>query len=323
MKQDISFKINIPNPCNQDWGLMPVAGNGKHCLHCNNIVYDFTQMSDEELFNFFKQQPSTHCGRFYNAQLNREISPAARRKKSILPKFNKVAAAIFTVLSFKAVPLRADNKNDKIAIALDANFKTNNHQYVTDKITISGTIKDAGGKPVEKAIVRFDSVQVAVTDAEGRYSFELPSVSASSHNLYFSYGDLVTVVRNYHPAMLSTSYDIKLYKTENIGTAIVGGIINMEILDLPSLVFKTKEFKLNADHRAMLATVAVKMRLNPVAVITIIGYLPEHNGRPICNRRLDNIKKYLVEKEGIVTDRITLNSEYGGDQNTIDIKSGQ
>jgi len=310
--------INIPNPCTEDWEAMLKDGDGRLCTKCNNTVYDFSQMNDEELFDFFRQRPSTHCGRFHNSQLNREILPVITRKKLLLSKFNKIAAAFFTVLSFKAFPLQASN--DRPSTELDANFKKN-VQPIPGKIIISGTIKNAEGNPLEKATVSFDSVAVATTDAEGKYSFELESVTSTSHLIYFNYKDLVTVVRNYHPVMLSTSYDIKLYKTENIGTSITGGVIDMAIFDLPSLVFKTKEVKLNADNRTLLSIVAAKMKANPTAAITVTASPAEHHGQPICNSRLNNIKKYLVEKEGIAADRITLNSEYGGDPNTIDLKS--
>jgi hypothetical protein len=324
MKQNMPLQINIPNPCKQDWGLMSEVDNGKHCTHCNNIVYDFSQMNDEELLNFFKQQPATHCGRFHNTQLNREILPVITRKKLLPLKFNKIAAALFTVLSYKAFPSQAGNKNDKPSIAFDANFKST-VQTVADKIIISGTITDVEGKPLEKATVAFDSVQVAVTDAEGKFSFELRSVTVASHNLYFSYGDLITAVRNYHPAMLSTGYDIKLYKAENIGTMIMGVMEppGESLGEVPSLAFKNNVFKLSVDNKVLLATIAAKIKAIPYVSVTVLAY-PPTCGRnlSIYQRRVDRIKAYLVEKEGISADRITTNCEVdGGDKNTVDIKS--
>ncbi|HMW26285.1 MAG TPA: hypothetical protein PKC51_06580, partial [Ferruginibacter sp.] len=72
----------------------------------------------------------------------------------------------------------------------------------------------------------------------------------------------------------------------------------------------------------MLATVAAKMKANPTCTITINGY-PEASkaSQANCQKRLDAIKKYLVEKEGISADRITTNCEVGGgDKNTVDVK---
>jgi outer membrane protein OmpA-like peptidoglycan-associated protein len=73
----------------------------------------------------------------------------------------------------------------------------------------------------------------------------------------------------------------------------------------------------------MLATVAAKLKASPSCSITITGY-PETSkaSQANCQKRLDGIKTYLVEKEGISEDRITTNCEIGGgDKNTVDIKS--
>lgn len=93
--------------------------------------------------------------------------------------------------------------------------------------------------------------------------------------------------------------------------------------DYPSLSFKNGNVTLSADAKAMLATVAAKMKANPSCNVTITGY-PETDKRSqaACNKRLDAVKNYLVEKEGISADRITTNCEIGGgDKNTVDIKS--
>jgi len=73
----------------------------------------------------------------------------------------------------------------------------------------------------------------------------------------------------------------------------------------------------------MLSTCAAKLKGSPTCSITITGY-PEASkaSQANCNKRLDAVKKYLVEKEGISADRITTNCEVGaGDKNTVDIKS--
>jgi outer membrane protein OmpA-like peptidoglycan-associated protein len=93
--------------------------------------------------------------------------------------------------------------------------------------------------------------------------------------------------------------------------------------DYPSLSFKGTSTALSADVKAMLATVAAKMKTSPDCNITVTGY-PETSkaSQAACNKRLDAVKNYLVEKEGISADRITTNCEIGGgDKNTVDIKS--
>ncbi len=93
--------------------------------------------------------------------------------------------------------------------------------------------------------------------------------------------------------------------------------------DYPSLSYKGSVSAVSADGKAMLATVAAKLKASPTCSITITGY-PETSkaSQANCQKRLEAIKTYLVEKEGISADRITTNCEIGGgDKNTVDIKS--
>lgn len=91
--------------------------------------------------------------------------------------------------------------------------------------------------------------------------------------------------------------------------------------DLPSISFKNKR-GLSSDAKAMLATVASKMRSNATCSINVKGYpAASKASQAECNRRINDIKNYLIEKEGISADRITINCEVGGgDSNTVDIK---
>ena len=93
--------------------------------------------------------------------------------------------------------------------------------------------------------------------------------------------------------------------------------------DYPSLSYKGNTTAVSADGKSMLATVAAKLKASPNCSITVTGY-PETNkaSQAACQKRLEAIKTYLVEKEGIIADRITTNCEIGGgDKNTVDIKS--
>ncbi len=91
--------------------------------------------------------------------------------------------------------------------------------------------------------------------------------------------------------------------------------------DYPSISFKSGS-ALSADAKAMLATVAAKMKAFPDCSINVNGY-PETDKRSQaeCQKRVDAIKAYLVDKQGISSDRITTNCEVGGgDKNTVDVK---
>ena len=91
----------------------------------------------------------------------------------------------------------------------------------------------------------------------------------------------------------------------------------------PSISFKGNASALSNDAKAMCASVAGTLKANPNCSITINGY-PETNkaSQATCQKRVEAIKKYLVESQGISADRISTNCEVGGgDKNTVDIKS--
>lgn len=93
--------------------------------------------------------------------------------------------------------------------------------------------------------------------------------------------------------------------------------------DYPSVTFSGNGSSLNSDAKAMVAVVASKMKSNPNCTIVINGY-PEASkaSQAVCQKRVDAIRMYLVETQGISADRISTNCEVGGgDKNTVDIKS--
>ncbi|MEP6583572.1 MAG: OmpA family protein [Ginsengibacter sp.] len=96
-----------------------------------------------------------------------------------------------------------------------------------------------------------------------------------------------------------------------------------QIGDLPSLSFRGNSGGLSSDAKAMLATVASKLKNNADCGITVTGYpAASKASQALCNKRIDAVKAYLTEKEGISADRIDTNCEVGGgDSNTVDIKS--
>ena len=93
--------------------------------------------------------------------------------------------------------------------------------------------------------------------------------------------------------------------------------------DLPSISFRNRANSLSNDAKAMLATVASKLKNSAACSITITGYpAASKASQALCNKRIDAIKAYLTEKEGISADRITTTCEVGGgDVNTVDIRT--
>jgi outer membrane protein OmpA-like peptidoglycan-associated protein len=102
------------------------------------------------------------------------------------------------------------------------------------------------------------------------------------------------------------------------------GMHKCNIGDLPSVTFKGKSVSLTKDGKALLASVAEKLRNNPNCKVAVIGYgESSKSAQQLSWDRVNEVIKYLVEKEGVSQDRFIFRyGQSGGDENTIDLKDG-
>ncbi len=314
------LNINIPQPCNENFAAMPVAEKGKLCGKCETIIYDFSQMTDAEMIRFFKTNPATHCGRFHNSQLNRNIEPITIRKK-FLQKFVKIAASVIAILTLRNVPAMAQGEmRDNITQTPQQKNRITN---VPQDFLIKGIVTDRDNIPLKNATVKFDNLQTTITDDNGNYSFALKDINAA-HNIYFSCINYVTTVRTFNPVMGNTAFNVELGRRDtnavvfNDHTAGVMMPIN-QLGALPSLNFKSKSLLFTRDIKDILAHIASQLKHNPFTNIEVKAYTVMHSNQAnkIGLKRLELIKLFLVENQGISADRIFTFLEMG--ENIVDI----
>ena len=106
-----------------------------------------------------------------------------------------------------------------------------------------------------------------------------------------------------------------------IKNLIANGLPSKCPVDYPSLSMKAAS--LSKDAKAMLASVASKLKDNPTCTITITAYPGASKAQQsLADKKLDAVKNYIVETLGVSGDRIMTDKNIGGgDVNTIDIKS--
>jgi Outer membrane protein beta-barrel domain len=107
--------------------------------------------------------------------------------------------------------------------------------------------------------------------------------------------------------------------------ALMDSIKNLKLapdcpVDYPSLAMKGAS--LSKDAKAMLATVASKLKERPTCNITITAYPGASKAQQsLADKKLAAVHTYLVETLGISADRIATDKKIGeGDANVIDIK---
>jgi len=97
------MKIEIPKPCNAKFKDFEKTEQGGFCQHCSTEVVDFTNKTDEEIFDFFLKSKGKVCGRL--PQQNLEFDTVAPK----IPKRGLVAATL-SLLSLTFSP-RAEAQN--------------------------------------------------------------------------------------------------------------------------------------------------------------------------------------------------------------------
>jgi hypothetical protein len=265
-----SLKITMANPCSESWDSMTPKENGRFCSNCKKVIIDFSQLSDQELLRFFSNKDNISCGRFHKDQLNKEIFPA-KHKMPPLKSYYKAAAAVLALLTMRYSASASNKKENTISIN-PSSVKDQIHFY-PEKITINGNVKDQHGQVLENAEIKFGDAIIAKTDVNGNFEFEISSSKQMQPSLLMiSYPKLVTAVRNYHPAMLSTRYDITLYHPETDEQIVMGGIGGDQLEFTPVAINFTKNELIRNDSKDSLANIATMMKNRPDQVINITGY---------------------------------------------------
>ena len=90
----MAFRIQVPDPCQEDWNAMLPRPNGRYCGTCDTVVPDLSRTSDEALIDLVQTNTLPHCARFAQGQLDRvrrpQPDPVARLQALVL------AAAVVT-----------------------------------------------------------------------------------------------------------------------------------------------------------------------------------------------------------------------------------
>lgn len=69
------YKIQIPEPCHEDWNNMQPDAKGRFCNSCSKSVVDFSNMSDTQIQDYLlRYKDQKVCGHFKSTQVNRPLT---------------------------------------------------------------------------------------------------------------------------------------------------------------------------------------------------------------------------------------------------------
>ena len=238
----MSYKITIPEPCNEDWNQMTATQKGAYCKSCAKEVIDFTRISKSELARKIKHGQNL-CGRFKANQLNTPLPSVTRSN------FQRNAAMLgFTSLLSLSNPINAQEKkvNDTISISTSTKLQGNVtcvsvspppspqvvgriavEEQASDSIVIKGTVGD-GEMPLPGVTIKLLGTEIETyADFDGLYSLTVPkAIFKEGQQLEFTYVGCHTLVK---PIDLNTTYvNAKLEEdVEQLGEVVVTGGIRI------------------------------------------------------------------------------------------------
>lgn len=164
-----NLKLSIPQPCSQKWNNFKPVSTGGYCSSCEKVVKDFTQMSDEEIINFFKTKQSHICGRFNPAQLKTYGTPPFPTIKPgvMLLRAGLISALLMFVpkpTSAQQSPVKADT------VLVEDKGSINPTETIGSRFT--GIVRDETGSPLPGVNVWLKGTsQGTTTDIDGNFVF--------------------------------------------------------------------------------------------------------------------------------------------------------
>ncbi len=179
----MKFKLNIPEPCHEDWQQMSPTQKGKFCANCQKEVIDFTKLSATEIARKTKKATQL-CGRFTSTQLEQEYVSASQNSLSRLG----IALGLGSIIAVAQPSFAQEEKPDKIKVhqlqgEVALTTKAN------DSISITGTVTDEEGVPLPGVnVFQQNSSHGTQTDFDGNFSIKISDEDfENEESIIFSY----------------------------------------------------------------------------------------------------------------------------------------
>lgn len=216
-----TVKIQIPQPCHENWHNMTPNEQGRFCGSCQKTVVDFSMMSDKELLDYISKPGASACGRFSNDQLNKSLRSTATTKRFSWPFFWNIMLA--SLLSAEAnaqvetIKKKRPATQQRDLLPRMVNIAIVEDDYLATPQKIMGAIFDSKTRqPVSGARVRSPDVnKEVVTDSLGRFSLTVNNsdtialeVSAIGRNRLKLLLDKNTSLQNIQITLTDVSYFI-------------------------------------------------------------------------------------------------------------------
>lgn len=182
-------EIKIGFRCHEEWSKMNVSNSERHCELCNKSVFDFSNLSNEEIFKFLSDRKEEKtCGKFDTYQLtklNQSIINNNSISSFLKPYF--FGASITTFLACNTSKKICDTnhlyENSKFEVVSEIV-----HPDSTNTILIKGQIFDETHQPLIGAnFYIYNSNIRCSTDLDGNFELIVNKDEIKSQTAYVQY----------------------------------------------------------------------------------------------------------------------------------------
>ena len=194
MKENL--KLELTNPCHENWDAMTASGQGRYCGSCRKTVVDFTTMTDREIISYISLYSNGNtCARVHEGQLNRLIQTPPERKTSW--KYFWSLALSSLLISYRSMAQVKPPKGEIVATVCHDTGKPPERIFmgkttarqVKDTVTteVRGRVVNDAGEPIPFASVTLTDPNLSIAaDESGHYSFRIPSTQLTIAGMSFS-----------------------------------------------------------------------------------------------------------------------------------------
>ena len=179
----MNFKLQIPNPCSEEWNKMKTIPNGKHCESCQKDLIDFRTMNNRDIFDMVHSNAKI-CGLFSEKQLQTEFQHPKEHsfsKVGLVVSFVSLLAFINPVKA--QLPLTQNQIEPNVILEQYSDISKANSDVKNDTLAIKGKVIDVNTfepLPFAKVRVKGNRQYWVSTDFDGNFILSIPKVRFES-----------------------------------------------------------------------------------------------------------------------------------------------
>ena len=183
-----TFNFDILVPCQEDWNKMEKKDNGRYCDSCEKIVVDFSNMSNQEMVEYFQNAGGNICGKIQKNRLENNSAEVkhSNRWASTFKTLGLLLSGLLIGGEVNGQTTEIDH-SDSCETTVKINYIVGNIEYIpnNDKITYSrklwGIVLDENGIPLTGVKILPKAPVIGTqTDKNGHFVVNVPPVPSGT-----------------------------------------------------------------------------------------------------------------------------------------------